>query len=102
MYIILALISFLFFAYKRTIFYSLFFQQERYSTKSFLKFIFHKYQLIDKRLSIILFFYTIFATGTKIYLLDIAVISSLFIIFGFLTPNPTSGFAKKKVDFTKR
>ena len=102
MYIILALISFLFFAYKRTIFYSLFFQQERYSTKSFLKFIFHKYQLIDKRLSIILFFYTIFATGTKIYLLDIIVMSSLFIIFGFLTPNPTSGFAKKKIDFTKR
>jgi hypothetical protein len=58
--------------------------------------------LIDKRLSIILFFYTIFATGTKIYLLDIIVMSSLFIIFGFLTPNPTSGFAKKKIDFTKR
>lgn len=102
MYIIFALASFLFFAYKRTIFYSLFFQQERYSTKSFMKFIFHKYQLIDKKLSIILFFYTIFATGTKIYLLDIIIMSSLFLLFGILTPNPSSGFVKKKIDFTKR
>ncbi|MCR5506977.1 MAG: UDP-N-acetylmuramoyl-tripeptide--D-alanyl-D-alanine ligase [bacterium] len=102
MSIIVAFLSMIFFVYKRTLFYSLFFQQERYSSKSFIKFIFHKFQLIDKKLSLILFFYTIFATGTKIYNLDMTVISVLFIVFALLTPNPRSGFAKKKLDITKR
>ena len=102
MFITIAFLSILFFVYKRTLFYSLFFQQERYSTVSFSKFIFNKFQLIDKKLSLILFFYTIFATGTKIYNLDMIIISLLFLIFAFLTPNPRSGFAKKKLDITKR
>ncbi len=102
MFITLIFLATIFFVYKRTLFYSLFFQQERYETKSFLRFIFKKFQLIDKRLSVILFFYTIFATGTKIYNLDMSIISGLFCIFALLTPNPRSGFAKKKLDITKR
>lgn len=103
MYIICAFLSFMFFAYKRTMFYSLFFQQERYQTKSFIHFIFHKFQLVDKRLSLIFFLYTIFATGTKIYPLDVAVTSLAFISFALMTPNPTKqSFAKKKLDLTKR
>ncbi|MBR1544355.1 MAG: UDP-N-acetylmuramoyl-tripeptide--D-alanyl-D-alanine ligase [Alphaproteobacteria bacterium] len=102
MFTAIAFLSMLFFVYKRTLFYSLFFQQERYSTKSFTKFILNKFQLIDKKLSLILFFYTIFATGTKIYNLDMSVISILFLTFAILTPNPRSGFAKKQLDITKR
>jgi hypothetical protein len=95
-------LSGLFFVYKRSLFYSLFFQQEHYGNISFTKFIFKKFQLIDKKLSLILFFYTIFATGTKIYNLDMSIISGLFLIFAILTPNPRSGFAKKQLDITKR
>ncbi len=102
MFITLLFLSMIFFVYKRTLFYSLFFQQERYGNYSFIKFIFNKFQLIDKKLSIILFFYTIFATGTKIYKLDMTVISILFLVFAFLTPNPHSNFAKQKLDITKR
>ncbi len=102
MYIVIAFISFLFFAYKRTLFYSLFFQQERYNNKKFTKFIFNKFQLIDKKLSLILFLYTIFATGTKIYNLDIVVLSVLFILFGVMTPNPKSKSTKVKLSLTSK
>lgn len=102
MLIFLMFLSGLFFVYKRSLFYSLFFQQEHYGNISFTKFIFKKFQLIDKKLSLILFFYTIFATGTKIYNLDMSIISGLFLIFAILTPNPRSGFAKKQLDITKR
>ncbi len=102
MFTVIAFLFALFFTYKRTLFYSLFFQQEHYSNYSFVKFIFNKFQLIDKRLSVILFFYTIFATGTKIYKLDMIILSILFLSFAILTPNPRSSFAKKQLDITKR
>ena len=103
MYILISYFAFLFFVYKRTLFYGLFFQQERYSTKSFLHFIFHKFQLIDKKLSLILFLYTIIATGTKNYLLDICVTTVLYLIFAITTPNPFSiSWTKQKLSLTNR
>ena len=95
-------LSFLFFSYKRVFFYALFFQQEEYNNKSFFKFIFHKGNLIDKKLSIILFFYSLYAITAKNYLLDMFVLSVLFLTFGFLTPNPTNEKFKKKLILTTR
>ncbi len=94
--------SFLFFSYKRLFFYGLFFQQEEYNNKSFFKFIFHKGNLIDKKLTLILFFYGLYAIKSQNYLLDMFVMSVLFLAFGFLTPNPTNEKFKKRLILTTR
>ncbi len=95
-------LSFLFFSYKRLFFYGLFFQQEEYNNKSFFKFIFNKSSLIDKKLSAILFFYSLYAITAKNYLLDMFIMTALFLIFAFLTPNPTNAKFKKKLILTTR
>ena len=102
MFMAILFLAIAFFTYKRTLFFSLFFQQERYNNFSFTKFIFHKFQLIDKKLSLLLFAYTIFATGTKFYKLDMLIVSALFLIFGILTPNPKSNSMKKQLVITNR
>ena len=102
MFIIFAYFCFLFFIYKRLLFVSLFFQQKEYSLVQFLKFIFYKFQLIDKRLSIVLFLYTIPAVRMPNLNIDMFVLSNLFVLFAFLTPNVLKGVVKKKLDLTNK
>ena len=98
----IAIISFLFFAYKRSLLSLQFLQQEGYENKSFLKFIFHKLQLIDKNLTVVVFLYSVLSVGYKNYLIDISVLSIIFLIFAFLQYNPLSGKAKKQLILTHR
>ena len=102
MYILLA-ISFMFFAYKRSMKAIQFFQQEGYAAWDFTKFAFRKFQFIDKRLSVCVFAYSIFATAHRNYHTDIAVLCALFILFALRHNNPLAASRpKKKFELTSR
>lgn len=101
MYII-AILAFLFFAYKRSILCLQFLQQEGYENKSFFKFIFHRLQLIDKNLTVVVFFYTIISIAKKSLNMDMIILSLIFTIFGLLQKNPLSEKSKKKLVLTVR
>lgn len=92
--------AFAFFAYKRLIASLFFFQQERYNNLSFLKFIFHKLQLIDKNLTCLLFLYAILSVAKKNFYIDSIVLSVLFLSFAFLQFNPFSKNNKHSLDWT--
>ena len=99
-FMICLILSFAFFSYKRLLISLLFFQQERYKNINFLKFIFHKLQLIDKNLTCVVFLYSILSIAKKSYVIDASVLSILFILFGIMQLNPFANNNKNKLDMT--
>lgn len=99
---IIALITFMFFAYKRSLLSLHFFQQEGYENKNFFKFIFHKLNLIDKYLTVVIFLYTVLSVGYKNYNIDMVVLSVIFTLFALIQFNPMSAKSKKKLVLTLR
>lgn len=99
---IIALIAFIFFAYKRSLLSLHFFQQEGYENKNFFKFIFHKLQLIDKYLTVVIFLYTVFSIAYKNYNIDMGALFVIFTLFVFIQFNPLSSKSKKKLILTVR
>jgi UDP-N-acetylmuramoyl-tripeptide--D-alanyl-D-alanine ligase len=80
-----------------------FFQQEGYAAWDFTKFIFHRFQFVDKRLSLAIFFYSIAATAHKNYYIDLAVLCTFFITTAFMHTNPlVKSRPKKKFELTSR
>ena len=91
----------LFFFYRRSCVFMHFFQQEEYDNKRFINFILKDFNLLDKKLSliiIILFFYAFFEKKLQIHL---ALLSLLLVIFGLLQKNPIK-VAKKLLVITAR
>ncbi|MBD5405582.1 UDP-N-acetylmuramoyl-tripeptide--D-alanyl-D-alanine ligase [bacterium] len=99
---IIAFITFMFFVYRRSLLSLHFLQQEGYENKNFFKFIFHKLQLIDKYLTVVVFLYTVLSVGYKNYIIDMSVLSLIFLIFAFIQINPMSATSKKKLVLTLR
>ena len=99
---IIAFITFMFFVYRRSLLSLHFLQQEGYENKNFFKFIFHKLQLIDKYLTVAVFLYTVLSVGYKNYIIDMSVLSLIFLIFAFIQINPMSAKSKKKLVLTLR
>ncbi|MGN0929080.1 MAG: Mur ligase family protein [Alphaproteobacteria bacterium] len=99
---IVATIAFIFFAYKRSLLSLHFFQQEGYENKNFFKFIFHKLQLIDKYLTVVIFLYTVFSIAYKNYTIDMLALFVIFTLFAFIQFNPMSANSKKKLVLTLR
>lgn len=94
---IIAISTFLF-CYFRTLFLILFFQQNEYRTKWFLKYIFKRAELIDKKLT---FFLILIWALSFIFPIVIWGIIPLFIIFT-ISENNFISKAKKKLAITKR